>query len=138
MDPTCLRSVTCLAWDRGSSRKCQRREMRKNRKKRQEVAGRVDFRRPRTFASGAVRILQPSWSRRTNLPPAPVRWLACAHALAVTAALGCQPAGPVATPGAAHFEIPFSHEPLPGTSSTAASDGAASAAPARAILPEKL
>src|SRR5262245_39325030 len=100
--------------------------MRKNRKKRPDVALRVDFRRPRTFASGVVRTLLPSWSRRANLPPAPVGWLACAPALVVTAALGCQPSKPVATAGAAHFEIPFSHEPERGPGRTPASGGAPS------------
>jgi len=65
-------------------------------------------------------------------------WLACAHALVAASAIGCQPSGPAATPGAAHFEIPFSHEPELGTSSTPESDAAASATPTRAALPPKL
>jgi len=111
--------------------------MRKNRKKRPDVAGRVDFRRPRTFASGVVRTLLPSWSRRANLPPALVGRRACAHVLVVAAALGCQPSAPVTTPGARHLEIPFSHEPeLAGGAPS--NDGAASATPARVALPSQL
>lgn len=112
--------------------------MRKNRKKRPDVALPVDFRRPRTFASGVVRTLLPSWSRRASLPPAPVGWLGCAPALVVAAALGCQPSKPVATGGAAHFEIPFSHEPGPETGSTPANAGTPSVTSTRAALPQTL
>ena len=112
--------------------------MQKKRKKRLDVAGRVDFRRPRKFASGVVKTLEPSWSLRANLPKVTLTWLACAQVLVFPVGLGCQPAAPVATPGAAHFEIPVARQPAatPGASTVAPT--AASAPRLAPALPEKL
>ena len=121
--------------------------MQKNRKKQQDVAGRVDFRRARTFASGVVRTLLSSWSCRANLPPAPVTRhaalgcggaLGLGGALAFVGAVGCQPAAPAATPAAAHFEIPVAREPEPHRAGASLAPAGANAALAAPGLPQDL